>query len=205
MSNFSDIVVVVLAGGDGRRMGGAKPLRPFGGTTLIGRALELARGYGGPVALTVRDPAQAAGAGDAVHLIDSPDIPGPIAGLASALEFAKRRGAALALTLPCDAPLLPPDLATRLGSALRSAEVAVAASAGRLHPTCALWRAGAAARLPAYLAAGRSSLVGFAETCGMARVDWPIGATDPFANANTPDELRRLQLSAARAELQAGD
>jgi molybdopterin-guanine dinucleotide biosynthesis protein A len=194
MMRSQDIAVVVLAGGEGRRMGGAKPLRRFGGATLIGRALELAHGYGGPVAVAVRDPAQVTGAGDAPLLIDHAAIGGPIAGLASALAFARGNGARAVLTLPCDTPWLPPDLRARLDAALEpGVGAAVAASVGRLHPTCALWRASAGPRLGPYLASGRSSLIGFAEACGMARVDWPQGGLDPFANANTRDDLVRLQ------------
>lgn len=175
-------------------MGGTKPVRAFGATTLIGRALELAHGYGGPVAVAVREPGQVAGVGDAALLIDDPALGGPLAGLASALAFAGRLGAPAALTLPCDTPRLPPDLPARLRAAMaEDFGAAVAASAGRLHPTCALWRADALARLPAYVAAGRSSLIGFAEACGMVRVDWPAGEADLFANANTPEDLRRLQ------------
>jgi molybdopterin-guanine dinucleotide biosynthesis protein A len=188
------MVVVVLAGGEGLRMGGAKPLRAFGATTLIGHALELARSYGDPIAVAVRDPAQVAGAGDAPLLIDDPALGGPLAGLASALAFAGRQGAAAVLTLPCDTPRLPPDLPKRLRAAMTDdVAAAVAASAGRLHPTCALWRSDAAARLPDYVATGRSSLIGLAEACGLARVDWPAGEADPFANANTPEDLQRLQ------------
>lgn len=194
MSASVDPVVVVLAGGEGRRMGGAKPLQRFGETTLIGRALELARGYGGAVAVALRDPAQVADIGEARLLVDDPSVGGPIAGLASALAHGRSCGARFVLTLPCDTPLLPSDLRSRLAAALADdRNVALASSGGRLHPACALWRVEALDQLAGYLATGRSSLKGFAETCGMATVDWAVGAADPFANANTPDDLRRLQ------------
>jgi molybdopterin-guanine dinucleotide biosynthesis protein A len=194
MNAFPVKVVVVLAGGEGRRMGGAKPLRAYGPTTLIGRAVELAASYGETVAVAVRDPAQLGATTPAHLLFDDPALGGPIAGLASALRFATERDARTVMTLPCDTPRLPSDLATRLCAALAAnGDVAMAASDGRLHPTCALWRAHVAARLPAYVAAGASSLRGFAKACGMVVVDWPGGAGDAFANANTPEDLRRLQ------------
>jgi len=198
MSEPLDLVVVVLAGGQGRRMGGSKPLRAYGATTLIGRSLKLARGYGQTVAVAVRDPMQVGGAHVAHCLIDDPCVGGPIAGLASGLAFAGRRGARAVLTMPCDAPDLPADLAVRLRASLAAnVAVAVAASCGRLQPTCALWRAETAALLPAYIASGRSSLRGFAEACGMIEVSWAVDAGDPFANANTLEDLQRLQLGAA--------
>jgi len=187
-------VVVVLAGGEGRRMGGSKPRMAWGRTTLIGHALSLARTYGPDVAVAVRAEAQVSGAVRAHLLLDEPSIEGPLAGLASALGFARAKGAACVLTLPCDAPRLPPDLACRLQAGLEpGVGVAVARSCGRLHPTCALWRREALDALPAYLASGRRSLNGFAAAIGMATVEWRAPGEDPFANANTPAELAALQ------------
>lgn len=189
---LNELAVVVLAGGEGRRMGGGKPMRPFGDSTLLSRALSHARRWSGVVAVAVRDAGQAAGI-DAPLLLDDPAIGGPAAGLASAFGFATAQGATRLLTLPCDTPTLPADLAERLDAALTGdAGCAVAASLGRLHPTCALWRVEAAARLPAYLRE-RASLRGFAETCGMVTVEWDAApGEDPFANANTPQELEAL-------------
>lgn len=187
------LVAVVLAGGEGRRMGGTKPLRRLGGTTLVGRAVTLAQTYSRDVAVAVRDGAQVAGAVDAHLLLDDPSIQGPLAGLASALRFARRRGAACVLTLPCDSPRLPADLASRLSGRIGDRVVAVAQSDGRLHPVCALWRAAALDALPGYLASGARSLKGFAATVGMTAVDWPVSELDAFANANTPEDLEALQ------------
>jgi molybdopterin-guanine dinucleotide biosynthesis protein A len=188
------MAVVVLAGGEGRRMGGEKPRMAWGQTTLIGRALAQARAFGGEVAIAVREESQVEGAVEAHLLLDEPGIEGPLAGLASALRFARGIGADCVLTLPCDAPSLPSDLAARLADGLGPEPgVAVARSNGRLHPTCALWRVTALDALPAYLATGRRSLNGFAAMLGMRPVDWPGEGGDPFANANTPEELAGLQ------------
>lgn len=187
-------MAVVLAGGEGRRMGGAKPTRRFGRTTLAAHALELARSYGADVAMAVRDAAQVCGVVDAPLLFDDPGIEGPLAALASALRFAQARGANEVLTLPCDSPYLPPDLGRRLRLALRDGHgVVIAQSRGRLHPVCALWRAEALDALPDYLATGRRSLNGFARAVGLSIVDWGFAHPDPFANANTPGELAALQ------------
>lgn len=187
-------VTVILAGGEGRRMGGSKPLRRLGRTTLVGRALELAHGYSPMVAVAVRDDSQVAGAVDVPMLLDDPKIPGPLAGLASALRLARGQGAQAVLTIPCDAPRLPADLGQRLQAALGPmSDVAVASSGGRLHPVCALWRVGVLDALPAYIASGAASLAGLAGAVGMSVVEWPAGEADPFANANTPEELDALQ------------
>jgi molybdenum cofactor guanylyltransferase len=188
------LAVVVLAGGEGRRMGGAKPLARYGETTLIGRAVRLAQGWSPRVAVAVRTLDQLPELAGARSILDAPGIEGPLAGLAAALGFARDCGGDRVLTLPCDAPRLPADLASRLADGLGGRLAAIAESAGRLHPTCGLWRTAAEAKLAAYLATGRRSLHGFAEHCGAATVNWTIGPDgDPFANANTPEELAALQ------------
>lgn len=187
------LVAVVLAGGQGTRMGGRKALQPWSGATLIAQALAQARRYAPMVAVAVRHADQLEGAQEAELLIDDPAVPGPLAGLASALAFAERAGAAAVLTLPCDTPFLPEDLAERLSSAQNAQHpAAVAQSGGHWHPTCAIWRADLGARIEPYIATGRSSLYGFAQLVGCQVVDWGEATPDPFANANTPDELARL-------------
>lgn len=184
--------VVVLAGGEGSRMGGGKALRAYGETTLVGHAVELARRWSPLVAVAVREAAQVAGATDAPLILDDPTIEGPMAGLAAAFAFAAGQGAERLLTLPCDTPGLPEDLLERLEGEVGDG-VAVAESGGWLHPVCALWRTEAGAGLAAYLESGRRSLRGFAAACGMVAVAWDVEGGDPFAGANTAEELAALQ------------
>jgi molybdopterin-guanine dinucleotide biosynthesis protein A len=183
------LVCVVLAGGEGRRMQGEKAGRMLGGRTLLERALQRAAGYGAPVALSVRDPHQRNGA---PVLVDDRALPGPLAGIASALRFAAGQGAAAALTIPVDAPFLPDDLAERLSAALDQG-VALARSGERLHPVCALWRAGLDEPLRAYAATGRGALMGLADAVGWTAVDWPAEPVDPFFNVNTPEDLLQAE------------
>ncbi|KQY26470.1 hypothetical protein ASD21_17290 [Caulobacter sp. Root1455] len=187
-------VAVVLAGGAGRRMGGGKPLRAWGETSLLGRALALARSYADEVAVAVRDADQIGGDVGAPLLFDDPDVPGPLAGLASALAFARVRGAARVQVLACDMPRLPADLTPRLAAALRAgAKVALPASNGRLHPVCGLWSIAVEPLLADYLARDRSSLRGLAAVSGQAVVDWGTIQPDPFVNLNTLAELQAQQ------------
>jgi molybdopterin-guanine dinucleotide biosynthesis protein A len=187
------LVVAVLAGGEGRRMGGLKALRPFRGTPLVAHAAALARRWSGEIVVVVRDPAQVAGAVEAPLALDDPEIPGPLAGLAAALAYARARGADLLLTLPCDMPNLPHDLAMRLAAPLTpECGGALPTAGGELQPVCGLWRASALDRLAGYLADGRSSLRGFAEVCGLLTIDFGAEAVRAFANANTPEELEQL-------------
>src|SRR3972149_1438773 len=198
MPQAINTTIVILAGGEGQRMGGDKPLRPWRGARLVGRAVEIARGDGGEIAISVRAVAQLPDP-PAPLIYDSSDIAGPLAGLESALRFAAQRGAARVLTIPCDAPLLPADLLANLDAALIGGRrCALAQAHGQLHPDCALWEADLASSLRAFHGSGRASLRGFATYAGMAIADWGAPEPNPFANANTPEELAGLEAAAPR-------
>ena len=188
------VVTVILAGGAGSRIGGAKPDRILGGARLIAHALDAASRWRAPVAVAVREPVQAAFPDGAV-ILDDPAIQGPLAGLASALAWAKAMGADRVLTIPCDMPFLPPDLLALLEAALGPDDgVAVAASGGRLHPVCALWRVQTVDQLHEEAAAGRLSLTGLSEKVGRVVAEWPVASRDPFLNVNTREDLRAAEI-----------
>jgi molybdopterin-guanine dinucleotide biosynthesis protein A len=190
------IAAVILAGGEGARIGGGKPLLQFGGTTLLDRAIQFALTQSELVAVAVRDVQQIGEIGVAI-IRDDPRIEGPLAGLVGALRFAVDEGADAVLTLPTDMPFLPSDFAGRLGGELASNCAAIARSGGHLHPVCGLWLAGALDSVPAYVASGKRSLRGLAEAVGYSAVDWPATPVGPFFNINTPADFtaaeQRLQ------------
>lgn len=187
------LAVLILAGGEGRRIGGDKPLRVLAGRTLLERAIERARSWSSDVAVAVRRTDQV-GAQTVPLFGDPPGLQGPIAGLASALRLGKDR----VLTIPCDAPFLPDDLLQQLGQALPGHGVALAASGGHVHPVCGLWRLDALAQVRGYAATGGRSLIGFAERIGFVAVEWPNKPVDAFFNINSAEDLaaaeRQLQV-----------
>lgn len=183
----------VLAGGQGVRLGGGKPMRDFAGATLLDHAAARARSWGAPTVLVLRSPDQAASAGMTV-IHDDPAVPGPLGGLAAALAWGREMGADAVLTLPCDMPFLPGDLPHRLNAALVSdVSAAMASSGGRRHPICALWRPSALETLRRRAAEGRLSLHGLADAVGAADVVWDDAVPDPFFNINTPDDFARAE------------
>lgn len=196
---MTPFVTAVLAGGLGVRLGGGKPMRDFGGASLLDHAAIRARSWAAPTVLVLRSPDQAVSTGMAV-IHDDPAIPGPLGGLAAALAWGREKGAQAILTAPCDMPFLPEDLPQRLGAALvPGVSAAMAASGGRRHPICTLWRPTVLEVLERRAGEGRLSLHGLADEVGAAIVSWPDAAPDPFFNINTPDDLARAETWATSA------
>jgi molybdopterin-guanine dinucleotide biosynthesis protein A len=186
-----DFPVIVLAGGEGSRIGGNKPWRMIGGETLLARAVRKARRWSPDVHVSVRE--GSGYSGDMPLLRDEPAVPGPLGGLAAGLRLTRQGGREAVLILPCDMPFLPDDLADRLGGEMDAKAVALAESGGQLHPVCGVWRAQALDRLDEYLGSGRRSLRGFAATLGYAAIVWSAGPPDPFFNINSEDDLRQAE------------
>jgi molybdopterin-guanine dinucleotide biosynthesis protein A len=189
---MSDVAVVILAGGEGRRIGGAKPLRRLAGERLIDRALRTARTWSDCVAVAVRDPSQVERV-NAPIVTDEPGIGGPLAGLVTALRFGARSGREFILSVPADSPFLPSNLLNRLRSEIGDCSCAIASSSGQLHPVCSLWRTSAERQVEDYLSGERRSLGGFAGLVGFREVEWATEPFDPFFNINTADDLARAE------------
>lgn len=194
-----NVPAIILAGGLARRMGGGdKPLHPFGPATLLDHVIARLRPQATPLLLSANgDPARFARFRLPVLPDPLPGHPGPLAGILAGLEWAAAHGHPLVLSAPGDTPFLPPDLVPRLAAA--SAPIACARSAGRLHPTVALWPTTLAAPLRTALAAGDNRVAAFAAAHGLAAVDWPASPLDPFLNVNTPADLEAAHLQASLA------
>ena len=173
--------VLILAGGEGSRIGGGKPLRLLGGRTLLARAIEQASRWSDCVAIAARDASQV-GESRLTILTDPPGLEGPLGGFASALRLDRPA----VLTIPCDMPFLPEDLAARLGEAVGESGAALAKSRGQVHPVCGFWRREALEQIRDYASSGRRSLIGLAEFIGYTAVEWD---GDPFFNINSPEDL----------------
>jgi molybdopterin-guanine dinucleotide biosynthesis protein A len=187
-----EVAVVILAGGEGERIGGAKPQRLLGGRRLIDRALEQARCWSETVAIAVREGSQV-GPVNAVLIRDDMDVEGPLAGLIAGLRFALDADCELLLTIPADMPFLPADLPGSLREAIGEGASALASSGGHVHPVCGLWRSSSLDCIGAYVASGRRSLKGFAQMVGCREVEWPAVPHDPFFNINSAEDLAEAE------------
>lgn len=188
---MTGVAVVILAGGEGRRIGGEKPLRLLGERRLIDQALDLARRWSSTIAVAVREASQTPSV-DAEIIEDEP-IEGPLGGLAAGLKFSRSKGCPLLLTVPADMPFLPPDLLDRFTAAIGAFGCAIASSGGHAHAVSGLWRVSVVDWLDEYVSSGARSLKGFAALVGAVEVEWPTDPDGPFFNINSADDLAEAE------------
>jgi molybdopterin-guanine dinucleotide biosynthesis protein A len=188
------ITGLVLAGGAGRRMGGAdKGLCRFAGQTLAARAiarlapqvdrvwisanrnLPAYRQLGVPVI------------GDALI-----GYPGPLAGWQSALVQLETRWLA---SVPCDAPFFPADLVARLAAAIGDAPAATACVGDALQPVFSLLHRDLLPALERSLASGERGVGRWLDSVGTRRV--PFADAAAFVNVNDAGALERAESLAA--------
>jgi len=188
------VLGVILAGGRARRLGGGdKALVEVGGRAMLDHVIAaLAPQVGNLVLNANDDPARFAQWGLPVVADELPDL-GPLGGLLAGMRHAQAHLPAVRyiLSVPADAPFLPPNLRCRLGGPMRGgdATITVAQSGGRLHHVVALWPVRLEAALNDALARGVRRVEAFAAAHGVQVVDWPLAGYDPFMNVNTPADL----------------
>jgi len=186
------ITGAILAGGEGRRMGGVdKGLVEVDGRPLVAWTLDALRDQVGALLINAnRSQAQYQRFGVPVVSDAGSGYQGPLAGKLAALAAAQTD---YVLTVPCDAPLIAPRLAPRLADALviADAEIAVAWAEGRRQSVHALMRRNLQRELARALAGGTRKIGRWQNTRRCVEVSCDdIAAT--FINVNTPEERERL-------------
>jgi len=98
------------------------------------------------------------------------------------------------VAVPCDAPLLPPDLVVRLLAACEAgdADAAVVNDGRRLQPVFLLLRSRVAPSLEAYLAGGSRRVDAWLSELRPAVADFSDEAA-AFVNVNDPDERQAVE------------
>jgi molybdenum cofactor guanylyltransferase len=183
-----DITALVLAGGKSRRMGGRdKGLLPFGDGLLIGHVLAQIAPQVGEVLISANRN-QTAYAAFGYPVLEDPleDFQGPLAGFLAGLE---RMRTNYLLTLPCDGPVVVPDLAARLAAGLvaADADIAVAQDGRRLQPVYTLLHRRVLAGLHQALAAGERKIDRWFPMHNWVKVDFS-DVPQQFSNINTPED-----------------
>jgi molybdopterin-guanine dinucleotide biosynthesis protein A len=201
----ASITAVVLAGGLGTRMGGVdKGLQPLRGTPLALHALRrLQAQHGGLLHDCLinanRNLPDYAAFGVPVCPDTLQGYAGPLAGFLAGLQ---RCSTPYLLTVPCDSPLFPLDLAQRLAQALHDAgsDMAMVSAPDddgtlRSQPVFTLLRADLQASLTRYTQAGGRQIEAWSRQHRTVLVPFNAASDDPlaFSNVNTLAALRALQ------------
>lgn len=189
----ADVSGVILAGGEARRMGGLdKGLVELAGRPMIEYVLEALGPQVGSLLISAnRNLDRYSAYGHPVVIDTLQGYMGPLAGMLSAMQ---RLATAFLVTVPCDAPLLSPDLVSRLYDACvaQGADAAVATDGRRQQPVFLLLRAGMAPALESYLAGGGRRVDSWLARLRVAETDFS-DAPDTFINVNEPDDRQRLE------------
>jgi molybdenum cofactor guanylyltransferase len=198
------ITGVLLAGGQSRRMfaplgrDGDKGLLDIAGQPMLGHVIARLRPQVGAMVINANgNPARFAAFGLPVAGDTVIGQVGPLAGVLAGMRWsaANAPGATHISTVSTDAPFVPLDLVARLAAGLAGGhDIALAASAGELHPVIGLWPVALADDLEAALHQGIRKVLVWTGRHGTNTVEFPflvVGGrqVDPFFNANTPEEL----------------
>lgn len=197
MNNSKIVGVCILAGGLARRMGGLdKPLVEISGKTMLAHILSTIQPRTkGPIILNAN--------GDLARYADYklpivpdivPNFAGPLAGILTGLDWMNRYDPKpdFMLSLPGDAPLIPPNLIERLATTAETeqAEIVSVTSNNRTHPVIALWSLNLLEALRhAVINEGIRKIDLWTETKKLLYVDWDISPYDPFYNINRTEDL----------------
>jgi molybdopterin-guanine dinucleotide biosynthesis protein A len=178
---------IVLAGGQGRRMGGVdKGLQPLNGRPMVAWAIERLAPQVDEILVNANQNAEAyARLGHRVVPDSLGGFAGPLAGLHAGLRAAANP---LAVTVPCDSPFLPLDLVGRLKSFLEAKDLAVAKTGDQPHPVFALVRRSVLPHLERFLEGGGRKIDAWYATLSVVEVSFD-DQPDAFRNINTLDEL----------------
>ena len=182
------IAAVILAGGQGSRMGGIdKGLVDYQGRRLIEWALAILKPQVSELVISANRNLDAYAAYGYRVLPDTlPDFPGPLAGVLAALQAV---AADWLVVVPCDTPHLPADLVARLLDAAQQANVplAIAADDARTHYSCFIVRADQLDTLVAFLTRGERAVRHWQAGMPSTTVQFDAAC---FANFNQTGDLQ---------------
>ena len=196
---------LILAGGRGARMGGIdKGLQNFNGTpltlhTLMRLQMQESEPLSQIMVVANRNLSAYESFGVQVWPDSTDGFAGPLAGFLTGLE---RCETDLLLTVPCDSPLFPLNLAQRLLETLSSADVDIAVAAAReedgsvrAQPVFCLMRVTLLESLVKFMQSGGRKIDAWTALHKTVLVPFDTADVDPraFFNANTLEELHRLE------------
>ncbi len=175
--------------------GGDKCLRALGARTVLEHVIERATPQVRALMLNANgDAARFEGFGLEVVADEVDGHAGPLAGVLTGMAWARAHApdCPFIATFATDAPFFPRDMVAIMEEGLRTAaaEMAVAASDGRMHPVFGLWPVRLEGELrEALTREGVRKIDVWTARYRLVEVDFPLTGFDPFFNANSPEDL----------------
>ncbi|SFJ90130.1 molybdenum cofactor guanylyltransferase MobA [Methylophaga sulfidovorans] len=192
MSAFSPITVsgVLLAGGQSRRMGGQdKGLLPYQGRSMASHVIDSIVPQVDDFYISAnRHIEEYQSFSFPVITDDLDNFQGPLAGILAVME---QIDSEYLLTVPCDNPLISPQLRQRLVEAVLAtgSDIAIAHDGKRLQPVFALIPRRLKQSLSDFLTSGQRKTRDWLFQHKVVEVDFSDQA-NYFININTPDDLQ---------------
>lgn len=180
---------IVLAGGQGRRMGGVdKGLQLLHGKPMVAEVVARLAPQVAEIVINANQNREAyEKLGRRVVADDIGGFAGPLAGLHAGMKAASHP---LVVTVPCDSPFLPMDLVSRLRASLRDNDLSVAKTGERTHPVFSLMKRSLLGSLEAFLLGGGRKIDAWYGALKFVEVPFD-DEPDAFRNINTLEELKR--------------
>jgi molybdenum cofactor guanylyltransferase len=182
------ITAVILAGGRSSRMQTDKAQLVWQGRTFVEHLIEQLQPQTNSVAINSNEAKVHQKWGLPLLKDPFPDRRGPLAGILAGLTFSNTP---LTLFVPCDNPLLAPDLAIHLYNVMQrnEADIVYAQSGSDNHYLYALMKTRLQSHLEEYLRHGNYAVHRWYATqrCQAATFD-----ADHFINMNSPNDLEHL-------------
>jgi molybdopterin-guanine dinucleotide biosynthesis protein A len=193
--NSEELSIVILAGGQSRRMGFNKALIEVDGKPLIRILSDRMRDVTNRILISSNDP-------DTYGFLDLPVVPdrfagyGPLAGLHSAMLYQK---SSLYVLLACDLPNFPTPLVRRMIDLSAGFDAAIPRTRdGMAHPLCAVYRRTCLPLIEKALKKGKRKFIEifFNKKISVKWISPDEGRYDKkdIININTPEDLRLFNI-----------
>jgi molybdopterin-guanine dinucleotide biosynthesis protein A len=179
--------LLVLAGGESRRMGQTKAWLEVGETTLVRWVADRLAPVFAEVVVSFAEPEQVQELVPYRLVFDRKRSAGPLAGLEAGLAGARND---VTFAVACDMPYVTRELAEMAVAASHGCDAAIPRIGGRPEPACAAYRRSALPAITAALDSGRYRAADLAEQLEVA---WLEGLDpDLFRSLNAPAEYERF-------------
>ncbi len=204
MTKISNLLGVVLAGGQSRRMGQDKLFVELGGELLIRRAVKRLKQQIEHVTIVGPKEKTLLSKLGASHIEDNHEgFQGPLAGIFAGLSNAEVHGFEGIVTIAADTPFFPDNFVKRIIEPRsiyfpQEEPVTIARSPDGLHPVFGSWSVSAVPKVLKSLDNNVRKVMAAADDVGWEAVDFEVSGIDPFFNINTPEDLKRAEQEVAK-------